>query len=71
MKKLQEYFIGVGYKRLSQVEVSAKASNQHELNGVTSFKELFGKDKRNFKSRFIYLSDDEEQNQEEFGYCTW
>ena len=71
MKKLQDYFIGVGYKRLSKVEINPYSSNQHELNGVTMFKKLFGLEKRNFKSRFIYLPDEQDLILEENGFCTW
>lgn len=71
MKKLQDYFIGIGYKRLSTVEINAEVSNQHELNGVTAFKKLFGLEKRNFQSRFIYLPDDQDLSIEESGICTW
>ena len=71
MKKLQEHFIGIGYKRLSQVEINPNVSNQHELNGVTIFKELFGLAKKTFKSRFIYLPDFQNLVWEDNGICTW
>lgn len=71
MKQLSEYFIGIGYKRLSLVEVDPKVSHQHEFNGVSKFKELFGNDKKTFKGRYIYLSDDQESTIEEDGILTW
>jgi len=71
MKKLEELFLGVGYKRLSRVEIDSETSNQHELNGVTLFKNLFGTERRSFKGRFIYLPDDKDLMIEEAGICTW
>ncbi|GET25068.1 type II restriction endonuclease [Prolixibacter sp. NT017] len=71
MKKLQELFRGVGFKRVSSVEINPLKSNQHELNGISPFKKLFGVEKKSFKGRFIYLPDDKEQFFEEEGTCTW
>lgn len=71
MNQLQELFLGVGFKRVSNVEIDPLRSNQHELNGVSPFKKLFGTGKRSFKGRFIYLPDEKEQFFEEDGVCTW
>jgi len=71
MKQLSDYFIGIGYKRLSLVEVDPAVSHQHEFNGVSKFKKLFGTDKRTFKGKYIYLTDDQESTIEEFGTLTW
>ena len=48
----------VGYKRITDVECSSlSASNQNELNGVTSLKEIFGTNKTTIDCNFIYLSE--------------
>lgn len=68
---LNKYFLGFGAKRLSQVEVSAKVSNQHELNGTADFKQIFGTDKKVFNTKFLYLSDDEDSILSASGAMTW
>jgi hypothetical protein len=68
---LSNYFSGIGAKRLSAVEVSPNSSNQHEFNGINEFKNIFGTEKITFKGNFIFLSDNEEQVQEENGFLTW
>ncbi len=68
---LSTYFPVIGAKRLSEVEVSADASNQHEFNGVREFKKIFGKDKISFAATFILLSDDEDKSISETGNITW
>jgi hypothetical protein len=55
--RLSAYFIGVGAKRLSEVEVNRNISNQHEINGVQPFKEIFGQDKISTVGKFLYLND--------------
>ncbi len=44
---LSTYFVGAGGKILSRVEVEENLSNQHEFNGVSSLKHLFGRTKNN------------------------
>lgn len=68
---LSKYFISVGAKRLSAVETNPDASNQHELNGIAGFKEIFGLDKIEFRAKFLYLPDDEERILENTGDLTW
>jgi hypothetical protein len=68
---LSDYFSGVGTKRLSEVEISPTKSNQHEFNGISEFKSIFGTDKINFHAKYIYLHDDEEQIFTENGALTW
>lgn len=41
-------------KILSAVEASPAASNQHELNGVSQFKNIFGTDEFRGPANFIY-----------------
>ena len=69
--QLSDFFTGIGAKRLSEVEVEPNASNQHEFNGVTDFRNIFGTKRINFQGRFIYLADDEEQIIEDSGSLTW
>ncbi|MCB0431358.1 MAG: restriction endonuclease [Flavobacteriales bacterium] len=68
---LSQYFTGIGAKRLSDVEVAPDVSNQHEFNGISGFREIFGSERINFQGHFIYLTDDEEQIIKESGTLTW
>ncbi len=68
---LTDYFDGIGYKRLKPVEVDFAVSNEHEFNGIGKFKELLGLRKQRFKTRFIYLSDTEEDIVEDNTEFTW
>ncbi len=71
MSQLCKYFSSVGVKRLSQVEVIAKLSNQHEFNGIGDFKRMFGSQKKKFNAKYIFISDDESQMLNEDGTLTW
>lgn len=71
MSQLCKYFSSVGVKRLSQVEVIAKLSNQHEFNGIGDFKRMFGSQKKKFNAKYIFISDDENQMLNEDGTLTW
>ncbi|MGF7076329.1 type II restriction endonuclease [Mucilaginibacter sp. R-33] len=68
---LSQYFISLGAKRLSEVEINPKKSNQHELNGTSGFKKIFGLDPLKFTAKFIYLSEDEDNIIENTGELTW
>ena len=68
---LSKYFNAIGAKRLSDVEVTPAASNQHEFNGITRFKEIFGEEKINFQGDFVYLVDDESLLIKDEGILTW
>ena len=67
---LSQYFDGVMAKRLSAVEANLKKSNQHEFNGVAAMKRVFGKERRKFQTRFLYLDDDNPPISDE-GFLTW
>lgn len=73
MKKghLSEYFTGVAVKRLAAVEADLFRSNQHEFDGVAELKQLFGTQRRKFDSKFIYLSDNDDEPLIEDGFLTW
>lgn len=71
MADLSKYFTGVAVKRLSEVEIRAEKSRQHEFNGSLSFRKIFGTERQVFQTRFIYLSDDEERIIEDQGTLTW
>ena len=46
-------------KRLAAVDVDPKKSNQHEFNGVSVLRSLFGDDDiKDMPARFVYLTDD-------------
>ena len=57
---LNKYFSGVIVKKLSEVEINIKRSNQHELNGNKAMRQVLGTDvqKRNFNAVFLYMEDD-------------
>jgi len=61
---LSQYFSGVAAKRLSQVEVDKKTSNQHEFNGSTALKNLLGTNDEgktyNFPVKMMWMGDDRE-----------
>lgn len=68
---LSDYFTGIGAKRLTDVEVSPAKSHQHEFNGISEFKKIFGTEKINFKAKYVYLHDDNEQVFSDNGTLTW
>lgn len=70
-QSLSKYFIGIGAKRLSSVEINSDISNQHEFNGINEFRTIFGAEKRSFNGKFIYLTDDPEDTIIEGGILTW
>lgn len=73
MKKgyLSEYFVDIGYKRLSAVEALRHRSNQHEFDGVGALKRMLGSARRTFPAGFIYLSDSEPEPVSDTGFLTW
>lgn len=68
---LSSYFSGIAVKRLSEVEVSPKKSNQHEFNGSSALKRIFGENKRTFSTTYIFISDEDEKNLVATGVSTW
>ena len=68
---LSDYFSGVGAKRLTDVEISSAKSNQHEFNGISEFKGIFGTEKVTFEAKYIYLSDEKDQIFTDTGTLTW
>ena len=76
MKKgyLSDYFTAVASKKLSKVEIIDVCSNQHEFNGVSDLKRLFGNDsasKKIIPTTFLYLSDYDEDYIQSEGRMTW
>lgn len=73
MKKgyLSEYFVDIGYKRLSAVEALRHRSNQHEFDGVAMLKRMLGTVRRTFPAGFIYLADDDPEPVVDSGFLTW
>lgn len=73
MKKgyLSEYFVDIGYKRLSAVEALRHRSNQHEFDGVGALKRMLGSARRTFPAGFIYLSDDDPEPVVDTAFLTW
>lgn len=73
MKKghLSEHFTAVASKYLSAVEADSHRSNQHEFNGANKLREIFGSERQEFKTTFIYLCDDDPEPIKDDGYLTW
>lgn len=70
-QSLHTYFKGIAVKRISEVEIKPKKSNQHEFNGTKPFKDLLGLNRRIFQTKFLYLTDDEERNKFDESSVTW
>ena len=68
---LSQYFKGIAAKTLSAVEADPAKSNQHEFNGVTPLKKIFGLEKQKFPARFIYLNDNDDDPPADDGFLTW
>ena len=69
---LNRYFTSVAAKHLSAVEADASVSNQHEYNGVSLLKDMFGTDtaRKVIPTSFLYISDDDDVI-EATGELTW
>lgn len=59
---LSDYFDGIAAKRLSRVEIDPDASHQHEFQGITDFKNLFGTPdgKKKYPATFVRLFQDDD-----------
>lgn len=68
---LADYFEGIGFKRLKPVEIDPEVSHEHEFNGISKFKELFGLERQSFPVRIIYLCDSEDDIHEDITNFTW
>ncbi len=69
---LNQYFEAVAVKRLTAVETDSTVSNQHEYNGVSLLKKMFGTDaqKKVVPTHFLYVTDDDNAIQAD-GELTW
>lgn len=69
--QLSEKFEAVVYKRLSSVECDPKKSHQHEFNGTTSLRLLFGEDDRkHIPAQFVRV-DSEFESTTAAGALSW
>ncbi|MCL2387141.1 MAG: type II restriction endonuclease [Defluviitaleaceae bacterium] len=68
---LSQYFKGVAAKTLSAVETDTRTSNQHEFNGVKGLKNIFGSKRQTFPTKFVYLSDNDDDPPTDEGFLTW
>lgn len=74
---LNEFFGPVGWKRLVQVEVDPKKSNQHEFNGSKAFIDVLGTTERRIRkgtgipARALYFSDELDNPREERFELSW
>lgn len=72
---LGDYFEGAGAKYVTASEVDKRSSNQHEFQGVGSFRRFLGEsaEKQTFPAKFYWL--DDEDHDEALpgaeGFCTW
>jgi hypothetical protein len=69
--RLSEYFSGVASKRLRDVEVNPRTSNQHEFNGVNGLRQILGDDDRSFPATYMYVDDDTEETCIVESTATW
>lgn len=69
--KISDYISGLAVKSLSSVEVDSVISHQHELNGISKMKEIFGLDRRTFRTDYIFLPDDVDKVIHDHGSSTW
>jgi len=67
---ISKYFSGIAAKRLTEVEIT-EISNQHEFNGISPLKDIFGSEKIKFTGKFILLNDEEDRIIEADGALTW
>lgn len=68
---LSQYFGGVAAKRLRDVEVNPKVSNQHEFGGVSGLRKMLGDADRTFPASFLYLSDEIDAPEFVTSTATW
>ena len=71
---LSDYIDSIASKKLKEVEVNSKVSNQHELNGVSKLRAMLGSDpteKYRFQTSFAYLTDEEADCFTQSGSMTW
>nr|WP_321440531.1 type II restriction endonuclease [uncultured Hyphomonas sp.] len=71
---LADLFHGAGAKHLTEVEVNKLISNQHEFQGVGSFRSFLGTpaDKKTFPATFLWLDDTEDTETPRIeAFCTW
>ena len=57
---LSTYFSAVVARRLTAVETDPLTSKQHEFQGSSLFRKVFGSEKRSFDADLFYLTDDAE-----------
>lgn len=70
---LSQYFTGVAAKILTAVETDGFTSNQHEFNGVSPLKKIFGAPigKVKLEAKFLYLNDSDDEPVVDEGFLTW
>ena len=71
MSRLSDLIAGAAVKRLSLVEASRVKSNQHELNGTSVYRALFGGSRKRFPATFLYLTDGADPVVSSEGSVTW
>jgi hypothetical protein len=75
--QLSQVFSCFAWKQLTAVEVDPNASNGHEFNSSRVLREILGETSRKgnegngIPTRFIYLSDDDEEIVEDAGIMSW
>ena len=75
--KLSQLFSCFAWKQLTAVEVDPNASNGHEFNSSPVLRNILGdlprkgNENNGIPTRFLYLSDDDEEIVEELGNMSW
>ncbi|WP_428898465.1 EcoRII C terminal [Parelusimicrobium proximum] len=67
---LAKYFDEAVFKILAKVD-TPEGSNQHEFNGVTALKKIFGEDKKEIPAMFYYLNEEGVRPIVSKGVLTW
>jgi hypothetical protein len=57
---LSDYFEGVGVKRLTPVDAEPTRSNQHEVGTTRAMEEFLGREKKQFRVKYIWLGTEED-----------
>jgi len=68
---LSQCFTSIAAKTLSAVETDTRTSNQHEFNGVKGLNYMFGTERQTFPTKFVYLSDNDNDPPTDEGFLTW
>jgi len=69
--RLNDYYSGIGFKRLRATEVDSATSHGHEFQGISVFRNLFGTGRQELKASLLYLSDHQDDVISQTGDLSW